>query len=157
MRFNWRDPALKLLLVYWRVVRPRTVGVRGIVQDEQGRVLFVRHSYGDRCWFLPGGGGAGDESADESMRREMREETGLEVEITRLVGVYLWTEMYKRDHIFVFECKSVGGKLRIQRGEIDEYGWFWPDEPPEPLNPGTRAALADWRSGRTGYGRWGEA
>lgn len=154
MQFNWRDPALWALRIYWRIVRPRTVGVRGIVQDDKGRILFVRHSYGDRHWFLPGGGGDGNESADESMVREMREETGLEVEITRLVGVYLWTGMYKRDHIFVFECKVVGGELRIDRGEIADWGWFAADALPEPLNPGTRAALDDWRSGRAGYGRW---
>ncbi|MCO6451282.1 MAG: NUDIX domain-containing protein [Caldilineales bacterium] len=151
---NWRDPAIFILRIYWRIVRPRTIGVRGILQDDEGRILFVRHSYGKRRWFLPGGGGDGNESADESMVREMREETGLKVEVTRLVGVYLWLESYKRDNIFVFECKQVGGELQVDRGEIADSGWFALDDLPQPLNPGTRRVLADWQSGRTGFGHW---
>jgi ADP-ribose pyrophosphatase YjhB (NUDIX family) len=153
---NWRDPAVKLATAWWWLTRPRTVGVRGIVQDAQGRILFVRHSYGSRRWFLPGGGGNGSESADESMLREMREETGLEVGISRLVGVYLWLDAYKRDTIFLFECELLGGELQIDGGEIVDAAWFPVDALPEPLNPGTRSVLGDWASGRTGFGHWPE-
>lgn len=155
-RWNWRDPAIRLARIYWRIVMPRTVGVRGILQDEEGRILFVQHSYASRFWYLPGGGSAGNESADESMVREMREETGLEVEVTRLVGVYFWQASYKRDTIFVFECKQVGGDLCAVGGEIAEAGYFPLDVLPEPLMPGTRAVLDDWLGGRTGFGRWPE-
>ena len=152
---NWRDLALQALLLWWRITKPTVIGVRGIVTDEQGRVLFVRHSYGNRSWIFPGGGQKGDEAADESTVREMREETGLEVETTRLVGVYLSRLSYKRDNIFVFECKQVGGTLKQVGGEIAEACWFPPDAPPEPLAPGVSNVLADWRQGGgVGYGRW---
>ncbi len=156
MQWNWRDPALRVLRVWWRLRRPTTVGVRGIVADEKGRILFVRHNYGLRRWFLPGGGAQGDETAAEATVREMREETGLEVEILRLVGVYLYTGEYKRDHNFVFACRVIGGHLRIDGGEIAQADWFPPDAPPQPLTPHTESVVDDWQSGRVGYGRWGE-
>ncbi|NOZ71048.1 MAG: NUDIX domain-containing protein [Chloroflexi bacterium] len=154
-RLNWRNWALKGMLVVWWLLRPRTIGVRGILCDEAGRILLVRHTYGSRRWYLPGGGGSGDETAAEALLREMREETGFEVEITRLVGVYYWTGAYKRDHIFVFACRRLGGSLQIQQGEIAEAGWFSLENLPSPLDPGLPQALADWKEGRTGYGRWG--
>ena len=154
MAWHWRDPALKVLVVWWWLTRPRTVGVRGIVTDAEGRILFVRHSYGSRFWYLPGGGSNGNESTDEAMVREIREETGLAVEVTRLVGVYLWLGAYKRDHIFVFACKRLGGALQADGTEISAAGWYPLDALPEPLTPGTGAVLEHWQSGHTGYGRW---
>lgn len=156
MQWNWRDPALKVLRLWWRLRRPTTIGVRGIVTNEAGRVLFVRHNYGRRRWFLPGGGAHGAESADEAVVREIGEETGLAVKVTRLVGVYLYVGEYKRDHNFVFACQVLDGTLRIDGYEIAQAGWFPLDALPEPLTPGTRRVLADWQSGRTGYGRWAE-
>ncbi len=155
MQWNWRDWALKIMLVVWRITRPRTIGVRGIVTDEQGRVLLVRHAYGNRRWYLPGGGVSGQETAAEGVVREVREETGLEVEIKKLVGVYLWTNAYKRDHIFVFACDRIAGELRVQKGEIAEAGWFALDALPTPLDSGLPQALRDWQDGHVGYGRWG--
>lgn len=153
---NWRDPALKLALAWWRLTRPRTVGVRGIITDADGCILLVRHSYGDRRWFLPGGGGHDHETITTALRREIREETGLEVLPTRLVGAYLYLGAYKRDHIFVFACEQVGGELRVSGGEIAAAGWFWPAALPEPLTRGTRTVLQTWQEGGCGYGYWPE-
>ena len=154
MPWNWRDLALQIMLLWWRITKPTVIGVRGIVADEKGRVLLVRHSYGKRSWIFPGGGQKGSEAADESMVREMREETGLQVEITRLVGVYFSRLAYKRDNVFVFECRQTGGALQQVGGEIAEAGWFAVDALPEPLAPGVRRALEDWRQVGVGYGRW---
>jgi len=155
MPWNWRDLALQTLLLWWRITKPTIIGVRGIITDEQGRVLFVQHNYGSRSWIFPGGGQKGDEAADESIVREMREETGLEVEVSRLVSVYLSRLSYKRDNIFVFECRQIGGTLQQVGGEIAEIGWFPPDAPPEPLAPGVSHVLSDWRQDSgVGYGRW---
>ncbi|NOZ50312.1 MAG: NUDIX domain-containing protein [Chloroflexi bacterium] len=154
--WNWRNGALKIMLVVWWLLRPRTIGMRGIVTDDAGRILMVRHQYGNRRWYLPGGGGEGNETAAEGIVREMHEETGLAVEVTRLVGVYFWTGAYKRDHIFVFACRWLSGTLQIQKGEIAEVGWFDLDHLPQPIDPGLPCALRDWQEGRVGYGRWGE-
>jgi len=149
---NWRDVALHVLTLWWRLTRPCTIGVRGIVLNEAGELLLVRHSYGGRRWFLPGGGHHGGESPSETLVREMREETGLEVTITRLAGVYFYTGQYKRDHIYIFECEVVGGDARLVGGEIGAIGWFPPDALPNPLMIGLERILQDWQQGVVGYG-----
>ncbi|HEY81099.1 MAG TPA: NUDIX domain-containing protein [Anaerolineae bacterium] len=152
---NWRDAALRVLILWWRLTRPCTIGVRGVVLNDAGEMLLVRHSYGDRRWFLPGGGHHGGESPSETLVREMREETGLDVAITGLVGVYFYTGQYKRDHIYIFACKAVGGGVRLVEGEIEDIGWFPPDALPDDLMLGMDRILDDWRRGETGYGRIG--
>lgn len=150
---NWRDLALKVLTTWWAITRPRAVGVRGIIAGKAGRVLFVRHSYGDRAWHLPGGSCGKSESPDEALVREIHEETGLEVAVTRLVGVYFWIEHHKREHLFIFLCRPVAGEVQVQSGEIEQAGWFMPHDLPAPLATGMRRALADWRSTQVGFGR----
>ncbi len=153
MAFNWRDAALQVLTLWWRLTRPCTVGVRGIVLNEQDELLLVQHSYGGRKWFLPGGGHRGSESPEEALVREMREETGLEVEITGLVGVYFYTGWYKRDHIYIFACRRTGGEVNFVGGEIADIGWFSPEALPSPQMVALDRILADWRSGAAGFGR----
>lgn len=153
MSLNWRDPALKLLLLWWRLTKPCTIGVRGLVANEAGDLLLVQHCYGRRSWFLPGGGHRRDESPEDALVREIREETGLEVAVTGLVGVYYYTGGYKRDNIYIFECRRVGGDVKHVGGEIADIGWFPPDALPEKLMVGMTRILDDWRSGKAGYGQ----
>ena len=153
MSFNWRDAALGVMGLWWRLTRPCTVGVRGIIVNDAGQILLVQHSYGGRKWFLPGGGHRGGESPDETLVREMREETGLEVAVTGLSGVYFYTGAYKRDHIYIFQCQVTGGEVAMVGGEIAAIGWFSPDHLPSNLMVGMAQILDDWRRGVTGYGR----
>ena len=49
-------------------------------RDDRDRVLFVRHTYGDRTpWEMPGGGLRRGEAPEAAVRREMREELGIEL------------------------------------------------------------------------------
>lgn len=65
------------------VVPSVTVGVR----DEQGRILLI-HKIDNDLWALPGGGHDIGESIADTAVRETREETGVQVEITGVVGLY---------------------------------------------------------------------
>lgn len=63
------------------------VGVCAFVQDDAGRVLMIRRA-DNRRWALPGGGQELGESTPAATIREVREETGIAVEIIGLVGIY---------------------------------------------------------------------
>ncbi len=75
------------------------------------------------------------ESATEACARELREETGLEASIGRLIGVYSspdWLLEYADGNRFqvlglCFEAEPTGGKLALS-DEVTEYGYFTPDE-----------------------------
>jgi 8-oxo-dGTP diphosphatase len=85
-----------------------TVGVFAILFDEQGRVLLCHRRDLD-CWNLPGGGLESGELPTQAAVRETREETGLEVIVDRLVGVYAKT--YEDELVFTFTGKIVAGEL----------------------------------------------
>lgn len=106
-----------------------------------GEVLLVRLSYDQGQWAMPGGGVRAGESPAEAVIREVREETGLEVEIESLYGVY-----WRRDSdtlIFAFRCRAVGGTLEPDGGEILETRYFPPDALPRPITNGTVLRVAD--------------
>ncbi|MEU7615587.1 NUDIX domain-containing protein [Micromonospora rifamycinica] len=63
------------------------VAVSVFVRDEQARVLLIRRT-DNGLWSLPGGGQEIGESVAETAVRETREETGIRVEVTGMVGVY---------------------------------------------------------------------
>ena len=100
--------------------QPFIIGVFGIIRDEQNRVLLCfRNDYD--LWNLPGGGLEKGEAPWQGTIREVKEETGLDVEIAKLVGVY--SKPDKDEIIFSFECRIVGGEITLN-DEAKEIKWF---------------------------------
>jgi ADP-ribose pyrophosphatase YjhB (NUDIX family) len=116
-----------------------TVLAQAVVR-QGGRVLLaVRDTL--RGWELPGGAVQHGESLEDALRREVREETGLDVRVRRLVGVYARTGF--RAHVaHVFECDVVGGNLRPSP-ETPELAWFGPSALPDTIFPWFRGPLLD--------------
>jgi hypothetical protein len=98
---------------------------------------------------MPGGEVDPGESLVETARREAREETGLEVEITRLVGIYSRIGWWEH-HAFLFAARIVGGSLNPDPREVLEARFFPFDALPEPLVTGHPQKIADVISGVTG-------
>lgn len=99
------------------------VGAFAIIRDDDGRVLISRRS--DSGWFnLPGGGVEPHEAAPEGLIREVREETGLEVTVGRLVGLY--SKPQKHEIVLTFEARVTGGALQPS-DEADLHEWVAPD------------------------------
>ncbi len=71
------------------------VGASVVVQDEAGRVL-LQHRTDDGTWGPIGGALEIGESLEDCARRELREETGLEVELFEMIGVQSGPELYHR-------------------------------------------------------------
>ena len=85
-----------------------------ILQD--GAVLLVRHvKEGRTYWLLPGGGVEYGESLGEAVRREMREETGLDVEVGELLFANDSIPPDRHRHVvnLYFLARVVGGDLRV--------------------------------------------
>jgi len=76
-------------------------------------------------WCLPGGGVEEGESLAEAGIREIKEETGLDVELTRLVGVYSRMGGGMHDvHAVLYTAKPMGGELTPQLNEVIEAAYF---------------------------------
>jgi ADP-ribose pyrophosphatase YjhB (NUDIX family) len=139
----------------WRVTRPRTIGVRAILLDPDGRIALVRHSYAAH-WYLPGGGVKKGESIDAALRRELAEEIAIaEIRIERVLGVYHSRREGKDDHIVIYVARTDAPDLRrADLMEIEDARWFSPDALPAETSPATRRRIAEFRAGTTGSGDW---
>lgn len=144
--------------IVWRAFGPRMIGVRGLVVDDAGKVLLVHHSYGRPAWHLPGGGVKRRETIEAAVRREVREEAGVEVTgPVRLLGTYSNLREGKSDHISVFVIEQ----WRRHReddddAEIAALGFFAPTDEglPDTTSPGTRRRLEEWAKGHVSAYEW---
>ena len=102
------------------------IGSFGIIFDEQKRVLLVHRKDYD-LWNLPGETLEDFESPANAVKREVKEETGLDVEVSKLLGVY--NKENKNDIAFSFLCKVVSGEVTLN-DEADKIEYFEVDKLP---------------------------
>lgn len=138
----------------------RALGVRSSVSaaifDRRGRLLLQQRSDGGQ-WGLPGGSVEIGESVHDAVIREVREETGLQVAVRRLVGVYSDPAMqvvrYPDGNVWhyvsvCFECAVRGGKLTTC-DETLALQYAAPTRLPRPLLPNHRIRIRDACSRRS--------
>ena len=134
------------------------VGSSVIVEDGQGRVLLQRRS-DDRSWDCTAAGSMEPgESAEETARRELLEETGLTAGRLELLEVlsgpeqhYIYPngdEVYNVD--FVFSCREWFGEPKRQEDEVEELRFFPRDGLPENLSGHMELRLPGWLRHRRG-------
>ena len=114
-----------------------------------GQVLLTRREDFE-IWCLPGGAVDDGESIAVAAVREAREETGLEVELTRLVGIYSRPRGWRSTHLILFAARAVGGALRPDPHEVVEAGYFGLEALPAPLLAGHRQQILDALGGAGG-------
>ena len=124
-----------------------TVAVNVAVIHE-GRILLTKRN-DFHVWCIPGGGVEEGESVADAAIRETKEETGLDVELTRLVGVYsrLGGIPEVNVHAILYEAKPIGGELKIQPGETLEARYFLSTELPQEMFFGHIRRIADAMDG----------
>ena len=99
--------------------------------DEQERILLLKHS-DTKVWVAPGGSIEPNESPSDAAVREMWEETGLYVELTRILGVFGGPDFLvtysSGDQVTyvmtVFECRKLQGTLQAQDSEALQLKYF---------------------------------
>ncbi|GAA2863401.1 NUDIX hydrolase [Nonomuraea rubra] len=109
------------------------VGVTGVVRDRDGNVLLLRHRFWPehRQWGLPTGGAKRGETFEQTVVREVREETGLEVSVGELV--HLRSGFKLRIEIAYAAEYAGGGTMRLNPLEILEARWCAPGDLPDGL------------------------
>jgi ADP-ribose pyrophosphatase YjhB (NUDIX family) len=125
-----------------------------LVTNDQGRLLLVRraHEPWPGAWDIPGGFCEQRELPADAARREVREETGLDVETGSLIG--MWIDDYGDTGQVTlntyFHARLVGGAERIDPAEIAEIGWFDARELPSELAfPDHEGMVLDaWKNSR---------
>lgn len=107
------------------------VSAFGILFDESGRVLLcLRNDYD--LWNLPGGGLEPGETPDAGVIREVKEETGFDVRIKKLAGVY--TKKEQNTIVFSFVCEVIGGTITLNE-EAKRIEYFAIDAIPSNASP----------------------
>lgn len=125
--------------------RRSRLGSAAVIFDQRGRVLLVRHSYGRRNWELPGGGRKANESVEETVRREVREEVGIDVVVERLCGIYYEADVDQ--HHFAFVCRQPDGAIPKPSSPEILACDYWPVESlPRPISDFTLRRITDAQS-----------
>lgn len=118
--------------ILWLVHDKFIIGVAGVIVDEQQRVLLLKHRYRspEMMWGLPSGYANRGETLEETLMREVREETGFEIDITSLLkiksGFRLRFEAY-------FLARWRGGELKLDGNEVLDAQFFEPEQLPAGL------------------------
>ena len=120
-----------------------------VVKD--GKILVQKRRDNGK-WGLPGGIMDVGETIARSCIREVKEETGLDVEIVRLTGIYsdpatqvvAYPDGNVVQHVAAsFECRVVGGTLALDHESTDAQ-WIDPRALPEPFVTSQRVRIEDW-------------
>lgn len=106
-----------------------------VILNDSGEVLLIRRAIEPfrGQWALPAGYQEIDESPEETARREVIEETGLEIEVLGLLGLtFLPDDERKPANLSVHLCRRVGGEL-CAADDASEAAWFSLGELPEDI------------------------
>ena len=125
---------------------PKLVAV--VIVEQEGRVLMMRRAGepGEGLWSIPGGYVDRGEVVEAAAAREVLEETGLEVGIDDLLGIF--SEAGRPVVVAVFTGRVTGGALR-PGPEALEAAFFHPNYLPPLAFPKDTQLLARWREWRT--------
>jgi ADP-ribose pyrophosphatase YjhB (NUDIX family) len=125
--------------------------VVAVVEDDQGRILLI-HKTDNDLWALPGGGHDIGESIAETVVREVKEETGYDVEVVDIVGTYTnprhvmaYDDGEVRQQFSIcFAARLLGGELKTS-SESKEVAWISPaDTATLQMHPSMRMRLAHY-------------
>lgn len=111
------------------------IAVGAAVSNQDGELLLIKRA-DSGVWLFPTGWADVGYSAPEVVVKEVREETGIEVEVERLIGVLDGIRQgFTRFPLYslLFQCRVIGGELAGHPLETADLGWFDRDHLPSPL------------------------
>ena len=117
-----------------------------LVEDRRGRLLYMQrdHEPQNGAWAWPAGFVDAGEDVREAARREVREETGIEIQLTGLLGI--WSGGGDPVVLIAWRAQPAGGRL-APGPEARNAAWLSPDQIP-PAFPHDKEILAAWQDTR---------
>ncbi len=116
-----------------------TVTAAGVILDHNDRLLLLKHVFRmGSGWGIPGGFMTGGEQPEQALRRELKEEIGMEIESAELAFVRSLERVNQIEIVFL--CRPAG-EARPQSNEIETFAWFMPDELPKDLSRDQRRLI----------------
>ena len=133
----------------WRLIRNAPCAAVVVVRD--GKVLLGTRAKPpfEGMWEVPGGFVERGEHPVDAAVREVREELGIEVTLTGLVGVYL--EVSSRGdplQITVYQGTTTDAEATPDPTEVSDWGWFAPEDIPAEMAGRHRLRIDDWLAGK---------
>lgn len=129
-----------------------TLGVAIVIIKDGSILLTQRDDF--HVWCLPGGAVDDGETLSDAALREAKEETGLELALGRLVGMYSQPNWHGGSHhMAIFAATPRGGRLRLASGETIDIGYFAQTDLPQPLVAWHRQPIDDALNGEIGIVR----
>ena len=118
----WRNLPLWVQYLAANLIRPRfRAAVAAVIFDKQGRILLFKHTYRKLEWGIPAGGLEHYEQPIDAIKREFFEETGMQIQVERLLTAISSREDH---HIgMIYLCKIVSGVFK-ESLEICEIRYF---------------------------------
>ena len=124
----WRILPMWFHVLAMRMFRPKfRASVAAMVFDEQGRILLFKHTYRKFEWGIPAGGLEYNEQPADAIVREFFEETGMQIQIEKLLTAVSAREDHHISMIYL--CKNLSGKFK-ESHEISEMKYFPVDKLP---------------------------
>lgn len=130
-----------------------------VLIEKEGNILLVKQAEReDVKWGPPAGHLEPGESVTEAAKRETREETGLEIELIDMVGIYTYLKSEQLKTGYVFRGQIVGGTFGPIAEDIAELRWFSREELKKLMTDGVAQlykpeynlrCLADWLMGQS--------
>lgn len=127
-----------------------------VIPDDQGRMLMI-HRTDNKYWSIPGGGMEPGESVREAAKREVKEETGIDCEITGLVGIYSNPQHVaayddgevRQEFSICLVGRLIGGSLRTSKESSEVRFVPTADISAHEIHPSIRMRISHYLENRT--------
>ena len=97
----------------------KEVSVMAWIENQFGDVLLLKQTRGNKLWTLPGGKVRQRESLKEALRREVKEETGLQIQFIALAGLFDRPQKAVITFLYIARIKGRSDIVQPKRPEID--------------------------------------
>lgn len=118
----------------------------GALVTQEDKVLLIRRAVAPAqgAWGLPAGYAEADETPEEAARREVEEETGIQIEIEHLWGIYPFSESPVPGLLVLYHAHPLGGKLAPGDDALEARFFHAADLPEDIAFRTHRRALEEW-------------